>query len=380
MRLFDDVASAVDDPFLRRACELAERARGATSPNPLVGCVIVSEGVVVGEGYHPRAGEPHAEVFALAAAGARARGADAYVTLEPCRHHGRTPPCTEALVSAGVAREIIGMPDPTSQAGGGAVELQRAGIEVRFAEDPAPFELLNEGWLALQRRGRPLVVAKLGLSLDAAVALAPGERASMTGESGASVTRILRSRADAVMVGAATVVADDPALTVRDAQGTLAHHQPTRVVLARSGLPPADARLFTDGAAPTLVLLAPGAAAAGFESPDNVAVEHLTSGARLAVAFDALGNRGLAEVLVEPGPRLLEALRAEDLIDYLVTVVAGGVAGPGALPAFGGADAPDDRALSHRFSAVEAGIVGDVSVTVWRHSQEALEPTLRERN
>ena len=145
MRLFDDVCSRVDDPHLARALELAERGRGSTAPNPLVGCVIVREGRVVGEGYHLAAGQPHAEVLALAEAGESARGADVFVTLEPCAHFGRTPPCVDALVRAGVSRVVIGMPDPSSEAGGGATGLRDAGIEVEWARDAEPFRALNRG-------------------------------------------------------------------------------------------------------------------------------------------------------------------------------------------------------------------------------------------
>ncbi len=257
LRLFSDVSSRVADPYLREAFALAERGRGATAPNPLVGCVVVSPaGDVVGRGFHPRAGQPHAEVFALHEARDAARGATAYVTLEPCAHHGRTPPCVEALLAAGVARVVIGMRDPSPEAAGGIERLAQAGVAVELAEDSTPFAEQNAGWLKRVSSGMPLVTVKLGLSLDAHPAFAAGERASITGTSGAEVTRELRASADAVLVSAATVDADDPALTVRSGQDRLAERQPLRVVLVRERMPSADARVFTDGAAPT-VLLAP---------------------------------------------------------------------------------------------------------------------------
>lgn len=373
MRLFSDSASRVDDPFLAHALALAERARGATAPNPLVGCVVVRDGRIVGEGYHPRAGEPHAEVFALADAGEQAAGADVYVTLEPCSHHGKTPPCADALIAARVRRVVIGMRDPNAQAAGGAERLREAGIEVEFAPDPRPFAELNEGWIKRIVTGMPLVVAKVAISLDGRPALDAGEPAAITGRSGADLTRRLRSRVDAVMVGAATVVADDPALTVRDASGTLAERQPMRVVLARESLPHGDARVFTDGAAPTLVLASDRVAHADVEAlPVDVRVERYAVEDGLAGALRALGHRGVSEVLVEPGPRLLTALWGSGLADRLVTVTGGGMAGAGAPALYLGASDRNGDALVHHIVPVEAGIVGDVSVTVWRPNDAAV--------
>lgn len=367
MRLFSD-SLRIADPYLHRAAELALRARGATAPNPLVGCVVVRDDAIVGEGFHPRAGAPHAEVFALAHAGERARGADVYVTLEPCNHHGRTPPCAEALIAAGVARVVIGMPDPTPQARGGATALRDHGIDVEFAADPTPFAELNEGWLKRVSVGLPLVTAKVGASLDGRVSLIAGGRSSMTGPHGARVTQMLRAASDAVLVGAATVIADDPALTVRDSVGALAEHQPLRVVLVRGTCPPRDARLFTDGAAPTLVIAGPDADERALAAlPANVLVERLGEGDVLEQALALLGSRGVNELLVEPGPRLFGSLVESSALDRLVTVYAGGIGGPHAVPmsAWGGS-ASD--ALAHPYSPVETGIVGDVSVTVWRPS------------
>ncbi len=371
MRLFSDVASRVDDPFLAHAAALAARAAGAAAPNPLVGCVIVREGRIVGEGFHPRAGEPHAEIFALADAGEAALGAHAYVTLEPCRHHGRTPPCTDALIAAGVERVTIGMADPTAEAGGGAQQLRDAGIEVAFADDPAPFAALNEGWLKRLATGLPLVTVKSALSLDARVGFASGERAAITGASGARVTRTLRAQADAALVSAATVIADDPALTVRDADGTRAEHQPLRVVLVRDTLPHADARVFTDGAAPTLVL-APEHADLG-SLPTRTLTARYTAADGLTGALSALGAHGVNELLVEPGPRLLSALWSEGLVDVLVTVSAGGMAGPDAPALYLGSPDRTGEALDHPYAPAEVGIVGDVSVTVWRLATDGVD-------
>ena len=369
MRLFTDVAARISDPFLSRAYTLAKSGRGTTSPNPMVGCVIVSDGVVVGEGFHQHAGGPHAEIVALTAAGHEARGATAYVTLEPCNHFGRTPPCSSALIEAGVAAVVIGMPDPSAEAGGGASTLREAGIEVLFAEDPAPFLLQNEAWLHYLHVGRPYVHVKVALSLDAHSTSASGVRAQVSGAGGAEVTMRLRSAADVVLVGASTARIDDPALTVRDPQfGAPVSRQPLRVVLARKDVP--DASLFHDGLGESRALVP-----VSVSVPDGVSAlrYHATghSSADLCAAFVALGETGVRRVLVEAGPTLFGALWEAGLIDELTLVHAGGVFGAGAPALFGGGgefagavSAPVDR-LDVRMRAVEAGIIMDDAVTVW---------------
>lgn len=372
MRLFSDVSSRVDDPYLSRAVALAERGLGMTSPNPAVGCVVVVDGHIVGEGFHPRAGEPHAEVHALREAGDDARAADVYVTLEPCSHHGKTPPCTEALIAAGVSRVVIGMRDPNPIASSGAARLREAGIAVEFAADPEPFTWLNEGWLKRVAVGIPFVTAKLGLSLDAHGAFHPGERASITGASGAAVTRLLRSSCDAVIVSATTVAVDDPALTVRDSRGLPAERQPLRVVLVRETLPPTDAAVFTDGLAETIVLICGDGAPEIGDSFCGAEVLR-AKGRELDHALRLLGDRGVGEALLEPGPRLFTTAWQAGVLDQLVTVTAGGFAGAQAPPIFSGE--PDCRgdALLGRMTPVEAGIVSDVSVTAWRPAGPARE-------
>jgi diaminohydroxyphosphoribosylaminopyrimidine deaminase / 5-amino-6-(5-phosphoribosylamino)uracil reductase len=371
VRLFSDVASQVDDVYFARALELAARARGATAPNPLVGCVVVSEGRVVGEGFHQRAGEPHAEVVALREAGAAARGADVYVTLEPCAHHGRTPPCVDALVAAGVSRVFVGMPDPTTLAGGGADRLRDAGIAVAFAEDTAPFEDLNEGWIRRVGSGVPFVRVKVGVSLDGCVALERGARSSMTGASGADVTCMLRDRSDAVLVSAATVDADDPALTARNGCGELLGNQPVRVVLARHRLPALGAKVMRDDAAPTILLVSDAIEQSDLaELPDTVERVTWPCDSGLDGALRALAGRGVGELLVEPGPRLFSALWRARAIDELVVVTAGGVAGSDAPSFYVGSGEREGDALFAVMSPRESSIVGDVSVVVWRPSQD----------
>jgi diaminohydroxyphosphoribosylaminopyrimidine deaminase/5-amino-6-(5-phosphoribosylamino)uracil reductase len=365
VRLFSDVTSRVEDPYLSRALTLAERGRGSTAPNPLVGCVIVVNGRIVGEGFHPRAGDPHAEVFALNQAGPDARGADVYVTLEPCSHYGKTPPCADALIAAGVSRVVIGMEDPNPGSALGAQRLRDAGIAVEFAHDPEPFAAINEGWLKRIAVGLPFVTAKLALSLDGHATFVAGERAAITGASGAQVTRLLRSSVDAVLVSAATVNADNPALTVRDADGRAAEHQPLRVVLVRQTLPSADAAAFTDGLAETKVLVV-GAGAEGLNG-SYAGVEVLRAqGDGLVDVFRALGDLGLDEVLLEPGPRLFTSAWEAGVLDQLVTVSAGGCAGADAPQIFTGMPDRIGDALLGRMKPHGAGIVSDVSVTAWR--------------
>lgn len=375
MRLFSDVSSLIDDPFFSRALSLAEKGRGATAPNPLVGCVVVRDGVIVGEGFHPQAGEPHAEVFALRDAGAHAAGSDVYVTLEPCSHHGKTPPCTDALIAAGVSRVFVGMRDPNPLASGGSKALEARGIKVQFAPEPGPFIELNAGWLKRMATGVPLLTVKLGMSMDGHTAIQAGRRATITGPSGAIVTQRLRAAADAILVGAATVTADDPALTVRDALGVQATTQPLRVVLVREHLPPTNARVFTDGAARTLVLASESTPESFLrQMSPSVEVARFSADDGLVGALRLLGDRGLGDVLIEAGPRLLTTLWRESLIDELVTVTAGGMAGVNAPPLFvddgkGGADA-----LVREMVPVNAGIVGDVSVIVWESATRGLDP------
>lgn len=222
---------------MRRALVLARRGWGRTAPNPLVGAVVVRDGVVVGEGYHAEYGGPHAEVMALAKAGERARGADVYVTLEPCAHHGKSPPCVDALIAAGVRRVVFAVPDPNPVAGGGAARLREAGIAVTGEVERVPAEELNAPFLFAHRgAARPWVTLKLAVSLEGA--LAPQDRSQrwLTGEAARKQVHHLRAGADAIAVGIGTVLADDPSLTVR--MGRRPRVKPTRVVFdARARLP-----------------------------------------------------------------------------------------------------------------------------------------------
>lgn len=366
MSVFHDDAARISDPMLRRAHELAEKGRGLTSPNPVVGCVIVRDRTIVGEGYHERFGGLHAERNALGAAGSASRGATAFVTLEPCNHHGKTPPCVDGLLEAGIARVVIGMPDPNPLvAGNGARALVDAGVEVEFAEDPAPFHAQNEPWLTWLDRKRPWVRVKVAVTLDGKTALAPQSRSALSGSAASELTMRLRAQADAIAVGAETARVDDPRLTVRDHQGTSSGRQPLRVVISRSGVP--DATLFHDGAGPTLAM-AHESVPREEAAPQGAELATYPQHGGLSSALGVLADRGVTHLLVEAGGRMLSALWQEALIDELVVYHVGGMAGTSApsvweLPfAAGMAEAPEHA----RLRGVEAGVVGDDIVTVWR--------------
>ena len=276
--------------YLARALELAERGRGTTPPNPVVGAVLVRDGTVVGEGWHERAGGPHAEVVALREAGERARGATLYVTLEPCSHHGRTPPCTDAVVEAGVARVVAGSRDPSRQVEG-IEELREAGIEVEV-DDSFAARAQNEAWRTWVELARPFVTWKVAATLDGRVAV-PGSR-WVSGESSRRLVHELRARSDAVGVGMGTVRADDPRL---DARGVDATRQPRRLAFGRGPL------------------------------PERSELE-LRSGP-LADELAALAREGVQSLLLEGGPTLAAGFLAEGLVDKLLVFVAPKLAGAG---------------------------------------------------
>ncbi|WP_405784355.1 bifunctional diaminohydroxyphosphoribosylaminopyrimidine deaminase/5-amino-6-(5-phosphoribosylamino)uracil reductase RibD [Streptomyces sp. NBC_00859] len=319
---------------MRRAVALAARGLGSTSPNPVVGCVILdASGETVGEGFHQRAGGPHAEVNALAAAGGRARGGTAYVTLEPCNHTGRTGPCSQALIDAGVARVEYAVGDPNPQATGGADTLRAAGAEVASGLLADEAEAGNAAWLTSVRLGRPHVTWKYAATLDGRTAAADGTSRWITSaESRADVHR-LRAESDAVLAGSGTLRTDDPHLAARGVAGAT---QPLRVVLdthARALTP--TARVLDD-AAPTLVVVGEGIAAPRLPAGTGAEVAHLPyDGAGIAVEalLAELHARGVRSVLLEGGPTLAGSFVAAGAVDrvvgYLAPVLLG--AGPAAL-------------------------------------------------
>jgi diaminohydroxyphosphoribosylaminopyrimidine deaminase/5-amino-6-(5-phosphoribosylamino)uracil reductase len=338
---------------MQRALTLAARGLETTDPNPRVGCVIAQRGRVVAEGWHERAGESHAEVAALAAAGAQARGADVYVTLEPCSHHGRTPPCVEALAAAQVARVVYAMADPNPQVDGrGAAALRAAGISVEaglLAQEAAE---LNAGFVKRMRHGRPLVRVKLAMSLDGRTALASGESRWITGDVARADVQHWRARSSAVLTGVGTVLADDPRLDVRlpDETPGRARRQPLRIVLdTRLRTPPAS-RLLQVGGGEVLILTGvtsaddPRAAALAGHGARLESLPMAAGRLALPAVLDRLGELELNEVLVEAGATLAGELLRQGLIDELLLYVGPRLLGPEARSLV---TLPDPGALEH---------------------------------
>ena len=320
--------SAHDHALMARALRLAERGLATTRPNPCVGCVIAQGEEVVGEGWHERAGGPHAEVRALAAAGPRARGATAYVTLEPCGLHGRTPPCADALVASGIARVVVASEDASQAPGGAVARLRDAGVAVARGLMREAARELNRGFFSRIERGRPWLRVKLAASLDGRTALASGASQWITGAPARADVQQWRARSGALLTGIGTVLADDPSLTLRlpdtDAEAVPRRDVPAplRVVLDRRLRTPPSARVL-DGAAPTLLLHARGAAAdSRFERVECVAVDASPSGVDAEAVLALLAARGINEVQVEAGPILSGALLAAGLVDELLLYLA----------------------------------------------------------
>ena len=319
------MASEGEHAAMRRAVELAVRGESTARPNPVVGCVVLDRhGNLAGEGWHERAGGPHAEVAALREAGELARGGTAVVTLEPCAHIGRTGPCTQALIEAGVSRVVYAIADPNPAAAGGAAVLRAAGVDVESGPEAHAAERVNERWLTVVRLGRPHVTWKYAATLDGRVAAADGSSRWITGPEARADVHRLRALADAVLVGVGTVLADDPHLTVRTPDGAPAGPQPLRVVADSEGRTPADARV-RDDAAPTWVATA-GEVGRGLDG-------RLDLGALLK----ELLARGCQDVLVEGGPTLAAGLLRAGLVDRVVGYLAPALlgAGPAALADLG---------------------------------------------
>lgn len=316
--------------FMARALRLAERGKASTHPNPRVGCVIARDGLIVGEGWHRRAGEPHAEVLALRAAGDKAAGAEVYVTLEPCAHHGRTPPCVDALIAARPKRVWAAMQDPNPLvAGKGLERLRQAGIEVHVGILGELAAQLNRGFVARMTRGRPWVTLKLAASLDGRTAMASGESQWITGEAARADVHRLRAEAGAVMTSSATVLQDDPQLNVR-LEGQW--RQPDRIVLDTHHRVPSGAKVWAEGVR-RLLLTTDAAAAAPAPGVEVLTVRADSAGhVDLCSALDALGRSQVNEVLVECGPRLAGAFLQARLVDEIVVYLAPSLLGHDAQP------------------------------------------------
>lgn len=349
--------SALDHAMMARALRLAAKGAYTTKPNPMVGCVLVRDGEVVGEGFHERAGGPHAEVVALREAGDRARGATAYVTLEPCAHTGRTTPCADALVDAGVARVVGAMRDPFPKVDGqGFARLRAAGIEVDAGLMEAQARELNRGFLSRVERGRPWVRVKLATSLDGRTALASGDSKWISGEASRLDVQRWRARASALVTGAGTVLADDPQLTVRLGDDT-PFVAPLRVVLD-PGLATIHRGRVREGDAPTLYLHAPDARVPKNCDAQMAAVPLHEGRFDLAAVLRLLADRGVNEMQLEAGATLAGAFIAAGLVDELLLYVAPVLLGAHARPLFEGVDV-HAMAERHRLAVTDTRRLGD---------------------
>lgn len=326
------MSSDVDHRHMARAIQLARKGLYTAHPNPRVGCVLVRQGEVVGEGYHRRAGEPHAERNALAQAGERARGATAYVTLEPCCHHGRTPPCTDGLIEAGIKRVVAAMPDPNPQvAGQGFAQLREAGISVEEGVMQAQAEALNPGFIKRMRHGLPYVRCKLAMSLDGRTAMASGESQWITSSAAREDVHRLRARSAAILTGFGTLQTDDPSMNVRLSPSDLGLDsdlhtpQPLRVVLDPQLKTPPSAKMLSQPG-PVLIVCSDEVRldAAPLESAGAQVVTRPADGDRLDLrqVMAYLASQEINEVLLETGAVLAGAMMAEGLIDELVIYLA----------------------------------------------------------
>lgn len=350
--------TADDHRHMTQALRLAERGAWTTRPNPMVGCVIVAADEVVGEGWHQQKGGPHAEVFALQAAGARARGATAYVTLEPCAHTGSTGPCADALIAAGVSRVVAAMRDPFPQVdGAGFDRLRAAGIAVESGLMETQARALNRGFLSRIERGRPWLRVKLACSLDGRTAMANGDSKWISGEASRADVMRWRARAGALLTGSGTVLADDPHLTVRLAEDA-PFAVPLRVVLD-PGLATIARGNVRDGAAPTLYVHAHDAKVPqGFAAP-RIAIGRGGDGQLdLAAVLSALGAGEINEVQVEAGATLSGAFLRAGLVDELLLYIAPVLLGERGRPLFDGLGI-DTMAQRLHLQTIDTRRVGD---------------------
>jgi diaminohydroxyphosphoribosylaminopyrimidine deaminase/5-amino-6-(5-phosphoribosylamino)uracil reductase len=318
-----------DQKMMQRCLELARQALGKTAPNPLVGAVVVQDGEIVGEGFHPAAGQPHAEVFALRQAGERARGATIYINLEPCNHFGRTPPCSEALIQAGIKKAVIGMIDPNPRvAGSGVARLHQAGIEVVVGVEEADCQALNEAFVYRVTHHRPLGILKYAMTLDGKIATTTGHSSWVTSSAARAKVHQWRSSCDAIVIGGNTVRQDNPLLTSRQE-----FHTPLRIVMSRSLNLPTNAQLWNTAMAPTLVVTEPGSNPEFRAFLDNRGVEvieliPLTPSALMTCLYE----RGLMSVLWECGGTLAAQAIADGSIQKVLAFIAPKIIGGSTAP------------------------------------------------
>jgi diaminohydroxyphosphoribosylaminopyrimidine deaminase/5-amino-6-(5-phosphoribosylamino)uracil reductase len=349
---------------MREALGLARRGAGATSPNPMVGCVVVAEDVVVGRGYHPRYGDAHAEVYALRDAGGRARGATLYVTLEPCAHWGRTAPCTEAIIGAGIRRVVAAMIDPDPQVRGrGLHRLAEAGVATRVGVGEREALDLNEAFVKHRSVGLPWITAKWAMTLDGRIATKSGESRWISGERSRAAVHELRGESDAILVGIGTVLRDDPELTAR---GPARGRSPRRVILDSSLRVPSGARVLAQDGTPVLVATTERADPMARRALEARGVEVLVAGGPdgrvdLPALLRHLARRDVLSVLVEGGSAALGAFADAGLIDKIIAFVGPVVVG-GAAPAPVGGRGVDELAQAMRIGRVTVRQVGDDAV------------------
>lgn len=352
----------MDRRYMKLALELAARARGRTSPNPMVGAVVVKEGKIIGQGYHLKAGTPHAEIHALNEAGKAAAGSTLYVTLEPCCHYGRTGPCTGAIINAGVSRVVTAMGDPNPLVAGEGIRLLRsAGIEVTAGVLEEEARVLNEVFVKYITTGRPYVIAKAAVSLDGKIATRSGKSKWITGAEARAYGRQLRDWYDAIMVGIGTVLADDPALTTRLPDG--GGRDPVRIILdSRSGIP-LNARVLTqESEAPTIIAVTAQAPPEKLEGLRKNGVEALivNEGPQvdLAELMRLLGERGITSVLLEGGAMVHGSAFSAQIVDkvawFIAPKIIGGRDAPGPVGGMG-ADSPADAAVLERVKISHLG-------------------------
>ncbi|MDA0815337.1 MAG: bifunctional diaminohydroxyphosphoribosylaminopyrimidine deaminase/5-amino-6-(5-phosphoribosylamino)uracil reductase RibD [Chloroflexi bacterium] len=357
--------------FMRLALTEATDALGWASPNPAVGAVVVREGHVIGRGRTQSPGEAHAEVMALRSAGEAARGATMYVTLEPHNHQGRTPPCTEAIIEAGIAAVHYSLDDPSPQvSGAGAARLREAGIDVTVGDGAAESARLLEGYLHHRATGRPFVIAKFAASLDGRIASASGDARWVSGPEARSWMHTMRTRIDAILVGSGTVLADDPELTARP-EGVAQPHQPLRVALDSRGRIPASARVLGAG---SLVVTTTASSEAWRTSLEETGADVALIDARggqvsLDALLDLLGERGVLTLLVEGGGEILGTFFDERQVDRLYAVIAPVVIGARTAPSAVSGRGAQVMATAPRLREIDVERLGDdtliTGIPVW---------------
>ena len=356
----------IDESYMREALRMAAYARGRTSPNPLVGAVIVRDGTIIASGWHRAAGEPHAEIHALRMAGELARGATLYVTLEPCAHHGRTGPCAEAVIAAGLARVVVALSDPNPLvAGRGLAMLEAAGIETQTGVCEAEARRQNEVFLKWVTTKRPFVTLKTAMTLDGKIASHTGASQWITGEEARARVHEYRDVHDAILVGIGTVLADDPSLTTRLPDRT--GHNPLRIVLDSEARTPIDAKLLTDGAAPTVIAVSERADHRRVNLLHACGAEVVTLGAErpdIGQLLDWLGAREISSLFVEGGAQVNWSFLAGGYVDkvhaFIAPMLMGGAAAP--TPIGGtGFDSPQTALCLTDMTVEQAG--ADILIT-----------------